>query len=461
MSKKKIIFTGIIVAFIVILNVLIYSYQPPVTGVFEFQVSLKADHADEIQLYHGMNTEFTESESAIVSYTNPGEFQQIRFNIGSTDNVIRLDLGDKPGKFEISDLSLVYKDKTEKIPLRTFDNPIRKNQVGQLEIQDKLITVLTTGNDSYFAFFIDSSNLTSALNAQAAKEAQSKNLILISIIDVGLLVLFLLRRRLMALPLELISNRALIMNLAFNDFKTKYAGSYLGIVWAFIQPIVTILVYWFVFSVGFKSGTVSTYPFVLYLVTGIVPWFFFQDALNGGTNSMLEYNYLVKKVVFKISILPIVKIISAFFVHVFFVIFALLTCAAYGYTPSLHVLQLFYYSACTFIFVLGLVYASSAIVIFFRDLAQIINILLQVGVWMTPIMWDLNTVMAAHPLLMKAFKLNPFYYIVTGYRDSMLGHVSILAHANWGIYFWVITAILFGVGAFVFKRLKPHFADIL
>ena len=129
-------------------------------------------------------------------------------------------------------------------------------------------------------------------------------------------------KKILALPAELYQNRKLVLSLAKNDFKTKYAGSYLGIVWAFIQPIVTILVYWFVFSVGLKAGTVSDYPFVLYLVSGIVPWFFFQDALNGGTNALIEYNYLVKKVVFKISILPIVKIISALFVHVFFVAFA-------------------------------------------------------------------------------------------------------------------------------------------
>ena len=156
-------------------------------------------------------------------------------------------------------------------------------------------------------------------------------------------------KKILALPAELYQNRKLVLSLAKNDFKTKYAGSYLGIVWAFIQPIVTILVYWFVFSVGLKAGTVSDYPFVLYLVSGIIPWFFFQDALNGGTNALIEYNYLVKKVVFKISILPIVKIISALFVHVFFVAFALLLCACYGYTPSLYTLQIIYYSVCTFL----------------------------------------------------------------------------------------------------------------
>ena len=257
-------------------------------------------------------------------------------------------------------------------------------------------------------------------------------------------------KKILALPAELYQNRKLVLSLAKNDFKTKYAGSYLGIVWAFIQPIVTILVYWFVFSVGLKAGTVSD----------IIPWFFFQDALNGGTNALIEYNYLVKKVVFKISILPIVKIISALFVHVFFVAFALLLCACYGYTPSLYTLQIIYYSVCTFLFVLGLVYATSAIVIFFRDLAQIIGIFLQVGVWLTPIMWDID-MLSSHPWLIKLFKLNPMYYVVTGYRDSMLGHVGIWNHASWTIYFWVVTILLFGLGSVIFKRLKPHFADVL
>ena len=269
-------------------------------------------------------------------------------------------------------------------------------------------------------------------------------------------------KKILALPAELYQNRKLVLSLAKNDFKTKYAGSYLGIVWAFIQPIVTILVYWFVFSVGLKAGTVSDYPFVLYLVSGIVPWFFFQDALNGGTNALIEYNYLVKKVVFKISILPIVKIISALFVHVFFVVFALILCACYGYTPSLYTLQIIYYSICTFLLVLGLVYATSAIVIFFRDLTQIINIVLQVGVWLTPIMWIVEaSPLMGHPVIMKILKLNPMYYIVSGYRDTFLMKTWFWEHAGWTVYFWIFTILCFLFGSWVFKRLRIHFADVL
>lgn len=131
-----------------------------------------------------------------------------------------------------------------------------------------------------------------------------------------------MKEKMLGLPMELYHNKRLILSLSRNDFKTKYAGSYLGIVWAFIQPVVTIMVYWFVFTIGLKAGDMAEYPFVLYLISGIIPWFFFQDALNGGTNALMEYNYLVKKVVFKISILPIVKVLSALFVHAFFVVFS-------------------------------------------------------------------------------------------------------------------------------------------
>ena len=138
--------------------------------------------------------------------------------------------------------------------------------------------------------------------------------------------------------------RKLTVTLAVNDFKTKYSGSYLGIFWAFVQPVVTVTVYWFVFQLGFRSDPVKDFPFVLWLIAGIVPWFYFSDALNGGTNSLLEYNYLVKKVVFNIDILPIVKVCSALFVHGFFVCFMFILYLAYGYGIDLYCIQDIYYT---------------------------------------------------------------------------------------------------------------------
>ena len=90
----------------------------------------------------------------------------------------------------------------------------------------------------------------------------------------------------------------------------------------FIQPIVTVLIYWLIFGpIGFKSAPpVPNASYVQWLIPGIAPWFFFSEALNCGTGCLQEYNYLVKKVVFKVEILPVIKLISCLFVHVFFVL---------------------------------------------------------------------------------------------------------------------------------------------
>ena len=170
------------------------------------------------------------------------------------------------------------------------------------------------------------------------------------------------------LPGEIYRNRRLVFSLAKNDFKTKYAGSYFGTVWAFIQPIVTICVYWFVFGLALRNGSDKGVPFVLWLIAGLIPWFFFQEGLTGGTNALLEYNYLVKKVVFNIRILPVVKVFSAVFVHCFFVVIVLVIYTCMGYPPSLYALQLVYYSFCIFMLILAVTYMTSAAVVFFPRL---------------------------------------------------------------------------------------------
>ena len=258
---------------------------------------------------------------------------------------------------------------------------------------------------------------------------------------------------------ELYNNRGMIINLSRNDFKTKYAGSYLGIFWAFVQPIITVLLYWFVFQVGFRSSPINDFPFVLWLVTGLVPWFFFSDALLNATNSLIEYSYLVKKVVFKISILPLVKIISTLFVHIFFVCLTLIIYVMYKEFPTIHAIQIGYYSFCTFCFSLALSYITSAIIPFFKDFGQIINIFLQIGMWVTPIMWSYEMIKPENRWILD---LNPMFYICNGYRDALIEKTWFFEN-NLGvtIYFWTITILLFLIGVLLFKRLKPHFSDVL
>lgn len=295
-------------------------------------------------------------------------------------------------------------------------------------------------------------------NEELLKKAISCSVIAASCVLFGLLY-----DKIISLPVELFQSRHLIWKLAKNDFKKRYAGSYLGIVWALVQPVITVLMYWLVFDVimsgagmAMRGGT--EIPFVLFLTSGLVPWFYFNEAWTNGTLAMLEYNYLVKKVVFKISILPIIKVIGATFTHVFFVCVMLVIAACYGYYPSIYMLQIPYYSLCTFVLVLALSYTTCALVVFMRDISQIINIVLQIGMWATPIMWDFG---AISPTWAKLLKLNPMVYIVNGYRDAVYGHSWFFEDFFSTMYFWIITVVLFGLGAVVFKKLKVHFADVL
>jgi len=259
----------------------------------------------------------------------------------------------------------------------------------------------------------------------------------------------------------LITERRLILTLAKNDFKKKFAGSYLGVIWALVQPVVTVLVYWFVFQVGLRQTSAKgDVPYILWMLAGLVPWFYFNEALQGATGSLVEYSYLVKKVVFRFEIMPMVKAVSALYVHVFFVSLTYLLFCLYGRFPGIYTLQIVYYSFCAFMLVLALGYGTAAIAALAKDMVQLITIVLQIGVWATPIMWDLEGIGLPGALVV-LFKLNPMYYIVCGYRDSLIYHVPFWERTWLTIYFWAFVALVYLWSTRIFKRSRAHFADVL
>ncbi len=257
---------------------------------------------------------------------------------------------------------------------------------------------------------------------------------------------------------DVFRHRQTIKELTRNDFRSRYLGSFLGITWAFIQPTITILIMWFIFEAGFKTGPVGDCPFVLWLMSGLLPWFFFSEGLQNATNSIIDNSYLVKKVVFKVSILPIIKILSSLIVHSFFISVLVLLFAVYQREFSLHVLQIPFFVLLTCLLVLGLSWLTSALVIFVRDLGQIIAILLQFGFWLTPIFWSMEMVPERYHTILK---LNPVFFIVEGYRNSLIYHRWFWEHPSQAIYFFSVTGTVFFLGAFVFMRLRPHFADVI
>jgi ABC-type polysaccharide/polyol phosphate export permease len=193
-------------------------------------------------------------------------------------------------------------------------------------------------------------------------------------------------------------------------------------------------------------------------MSGLIPWFYFSEAFSGATNSLAEYSYLVKKVVFEVGILPALKVASSIFVHLFFVAFIIVMCAIYGYVPDAYLLQILYYIICMAFLVLGLSYITSACTAFFKDMTQIVNIALTIGVWLTPIMWNVQVL---SPKLQLIFRLNPMYYIVDGFRDSLLSKVWFWEKPVWTIYFWGFSILVYIFGIKLFNRLKVHFSDVL
>ena len=253
-------------------------------------------------------------------------------------------------------------------------------------------------------------------------------------------------------------NRKLLFELTKNDLKQKYIGSFLGALWAFIQPTATILIFWFVFQVGFRSQPVDNFPFILWLVAGILPWFFFAEGLSNGTNSIMTNSFLVKKVVFRVSLLPIVSLLSALVVHLFFIFFMFGMFVYYGYVPDMYWLQIVYYLFATSVLLLGLSWITSSVVVFFKDIGQFVAMVIQFGFWLTPIIWSMKMVPEQYQWLIK---LNPVYYIVEGYRNSMIYHKWFFEDLSMTIYFWTVTMMIFILGALIFKKLRPHFSDVL
>lgn len=264
----------------------------------------------------------------------------------------------------------------------------------------------------------------------------------------------------MSIVKEWINSRKLIFELAKNDFGMKFAGSFFGVLWAFVQPIVTVMLYVFVFQIAFKvSPTSDGFPYVLWLIAGLCPWLFFSEALTNASGCFLEYSYLVKKVVFPISILPAIKIISASFIHLFFVVFSLAIYCVMGKIPGLGFIQILYYLFCLLVLILGLSFLTASVMPFFRDLSSIIGIIMNIGMWMTPILWKISDL--GNSPIKTILAINPMYYIVNGYRDSFMNGSLIWQHPMLTLAFWLEVAIIYVLGISTYKKMKPHFADVL
>lgn len=459
MNKKlivKILFF-IIMCIMTVTVIMFVNVTPTQKMKLSFNVETSYDQDEEYQLFYiSNNEEYSELNKTEVLVSNN---QEIIFEFPQEAKSIRLDLGSEEKDLILNNTLLYYGENVLNANEDAWADYYKINDIDNVIIQDNKIELHVNAGDPYIAWNLAHWNISDLLLKSERINILIKTVIIILI----WMMFFVIIKRLdffLEFPVEIFQSKALVIQLSKNDFMTRYAGSVFGIFWAFVQPIITVLIYWFVFEKGFHNGPVGDTPFVLWMISGLVPWFFFSDAVNGGTDALISYNYLVKKVVFKIDILPLVKILSAGFIHLFFVGFTIVLFIVYGRFPGIYVIQLIYYSLCTLLLALGISYATSAIVGFFRDLTQIINIVLMIGIWLTPIMWNFET-LSLPSWIKTIFILNPVFYIVQGYRDSMINHIWFWQRPAITVYFWILTIFVLGIGTMIFKKLKVHFADVL
>lgn len=256
---------------------------------------------------------------------------------------------------------------------------------------------------------------------------------------------------------DIINKRSIILELVKRDIQQQYMGSYLGMVWLILQPLLFIFILYAVFTFGFRSGFNGDMPFSIYLVAGVVPWLHFSSNFSVNTGVISSYSFLVKKVDFRLSVLPIVKMMSSLIVHITLVIIAVCLAWYQGYEPTLYTLQVVYYLFSMSALLLGLGWMTSSISIFIKDVAKIVEIVVQFGFWLTPIFWNIDMVPEKYRWIIE---LNPMYYIITGYRDSIVGQVPFWESDN-TIYFWIITLVVLYVGISIYRKLRPHFAEVI
>lgn len=254
------------------------------------------------------------------------------------------------------------------------------------------------------------------------------------------------------------SERKILWGLAKNDLKGRFASSFLGGIWAFAQPLITLLVLWFVFQIGFRNPPVNDVPFIVWLAPAYLSWNFFSETLSAGTSCLMEYSYLVKKVSFRVSLIPVVKIISAAIIHVAFIgiIFVLMLLCKVPF--SIYNVQVIYYFLCTCFFLLGLCWMLSAIAPFVKDVVNFVGVFIQIGFWATPIFWSPDNMDGWVQVILK---VNPMFYICQGYRDSFVEHVWFWERGSIGTVFWGVSIVCFLLGAYLFKKMRPQFADVL
>ena len=258
---------------------------------------------------------------------------------------------------------------------------------------------------------------------------------------------------------ELTRNRELILEIVKREQFNRHAGSVLGVLWSYGHVLALMVLYMilfaYVFPTRFDTGSGASGDFSVSVIAGVLQWLAFQEALGRAPTVLIGAQNLVKQIVFPIQVLPVSHAISGALPYGFAVIIVSFY-AFYMGTASLLLAALPLILILHLMAIVGFVYFLSAFGVFFRDVKELITVFLSVNLFAQPILYNPSAIPS---FLEKFFYFNPFSYACWVWQD-LLYHGVITRPYAWCVYS-LLCICSYLVGLSVFKRLQPHFGDLL
>lgn len=250
--------------------------------------------------------------------------------------------------------------------------------------------------------------------------------------------------------------RGLIQSLVARELKARYRGSVLGFFWSFINPLLLLLVYTFVFNYVLPQRVEGADPYALFMFCGILPWTWFSASLMESSGVLISGGNLIKKVLFPAEILPIVTV-TANMVH-FFLGLPILVVFLIWYRAPLTFVELLWFPvvvAVQFVFSVACALLLSALTVHFRDIRDILANLLTLWFFATPIIYPWRS---APKVAARFLNINPFTHLAISYQE-ILFFQGPFGHWKWLLALGAGSVVLFLFGYFVFDRLRDSFAE--
>ncbi|GAP41798.1 ABC transporter permease [Flexilinea flocculi] len=256
---------------------------------------------------------------------------------------------------------------------------------------------------------------------------------------------------------ELIRSRELIFFMTWRDLKVRYKQTVLGVAWAIIQPVMTMVVFSIFFG-GLARVPSDGIPYPLFSLAGLLPWQLFENSLRNASRSLVTNRNMITKIYFPRVVLPLSSVLACivdFFVAVPILIFMMIY---YHYSPNIYLLLIPFYILLTIITSLGVALWFSAMDVLYRDIGYIIPFICQLWMYLTPIAYGSG--MISNPKLQFIYNLNPMVGVVNGFRSSLLGVYNTVPIQSI-VFSSVISILILISGLVYFRRMEKQFADLI